>query len=322
VTSTAQPRARPDEDFVHATDRYRRELLAHCYRMVGSYAEAEDLVQETYLNAWRGYARFEGRSSLRTWLYRIATRTCLKALDRRKRRFLPSDLAAASQDPGVAVGTATTEVGWLQPFPGADPAATVEGRHSLRLALVAALQHLPPRQRAVLILRDVLDLPAAEVAAALDTSTAAVNSALQRARAQLAVLAPEEDELTEPATAHDRAVLDAYAAAFEAADVAALTRLLTAGVSLEMPPIPTWFTGRETVVAFLAGRLGAPGRHRMVPLVANGRPGFGLYRGQGDGGYHAHAIHVPTVGAEGIGRIIAFHEPGLFPAFGLSPVTR
>src|SRR4051812_33276834 len=190
------------DDFTSLTGRFRGELLAHCYRMLGSAADAEDLVQETYLRAWRSYEGFEGRSSLRTWLYRIATNACLTALEGRGRRPLPSGLGGPSDDPEAPLVPAF-DVPWLQPFPDAalgdhaDPAARVAARGSLRLALVAAMQVLPPRQRAVLVLRDVLEFSAAEVAAVLDTSTAAVNSALQRARAGLAAAGIEEDAVDE-----------------------------------------------------------------------------------------------------------------------------
>src|ERR687885_24098 len=187
------------EDFLRLADPYRRELLAHCYRMLGSIHDAEDLVQETYLRAWRAYDRFEGRSSLRTWLHQIATRACLTALENRSRRPMPTGLGAPSIDPADPL-VEQPEVPWLEPVPdamvaaeGSDPAAIVTSRQSLRLALIAALQHLPPRQRAVLILRDVLQWRAAEVAEVLDTTTTAVNSILQRARAQLNEVAPNED---------------------------------------------------------------------------------------------------------------------------------
>src|SRR5947199_3205039 len=199
-----------NEDFLRLADPYRRELLAHCYRMLGSVHDAEDLVQETYIRAWRSYDRFEGRSSLRTWLHRIATRACLTALESRGRRPLPTGLGNPSGDPADDL-VQRTEVPWLEPVPdalvgaeGSDPAAIVTSRESIRLALIAALQHLPPRQRAVLILRDVLQWRAAEVAEAVGTTTAAVNSILQRARAQLDAVTPTEDEVVEPTDAQQR----------------------------------------------------------------------------------------------------------------------
>jgi RNA polymerase sigma-70 factor (ECF subfamily) len=326
VSTTAQRRTgrAADEEFVQLAEPFRRELLAHCYRMLGSVNDAEDLVQETYLSAWRAYHAFEGRSSLRTWLYQIATRACLKALRRDGRRPLPSGLGAPSRDPEAPVGQ-EREVTWLQPIPDtlfstgpADPAVIVDARHGMRLALIAALQHLPARQRAVLILRDVLGWRAAEVAELLDTSSAAVNSALQRARAQLAEVAPRPDDITEPTEPARRALLDGYAEAFAHADIAALTRLLTQEASWEMPPIPTWFTGRDTITRFLAPRL-AGGGYRMAPTRANGQPAFAVYLPAVDGVHRAHAIQVLTVTDRGITRVVSFHNPALFPMFALPP---
>ena len=312
------------EDFTSATGRFRGELLAHCYRMLGSAEEAEDMVQETYLRAWRSYAGFEGRSSVRTWLYRIATNACLTALERRGRRPLPSGLGAPSGDPETPV-VAGPEMPWLQPLPGAllaaeraDPASVTASRAGIRLAFVAALQHLSARQRAVLILRDVLEWPAAEVANLLGTTTTAVNSGLRRARAQLAQALPAEDELAEPAEPDRRALLDRFAAALENADVTALAQLLAEDVALEMPPALTWFTGRPAVVAFTASQLlTEPGALRLVPVTANGQPAFAVYRRDSGTAYHAHALQVLTVTATGIARIVAFTDPGLFTSFGL-----
>jgi RNA polymerase sigma-70 factor, ECF subfamily len=217
-----------NEDFQRLAHPFRRELLAHCYRMLGSVHDAEDLVQETYLRAWRAYDRFEGRSSLRTWLYSIATRGCLTALKQRNRRPMPADLAECSDAAGGPL-TRAPEVAWLEPMPDAftggdpaDPATIVTSRERLRLALITALQRLPPRQRAALILRDVLKWRAAEVAELLDTSTAAINSASQRARAQLDEAAASEDDVVEPTDRAQRTTLDRYVTAFENADVAAL----------------------------------------------------------------------------------------------------
>ena len=312
------------EDFTSATGRFRGELLAHCYRMLGSAEEAEDMVQETYLRAWRSYAGFEGRSSVRTWLYRIATNACLTALERRGRRPLPSGLGAPSGDPETPV-VAGPEMPWLQPLPGAllaaeraDPASVTASRAGIRLAFVAALQHLSARQRAVLILRDVLEWPAAQVADLLGTTTTAVNSGLRRARAQLAQALPAEDELAEPAEPDRRALLDRFAAALENADVTALAQLLAEDVALEMPPALTWFTGRPAVVAFTASQLlTEPGALRLVPVTANGQPAFAVYRRDSGTAYHAHAVQVLTMTATGIARIVAFTDPGLFTSFGL-----
>jgi RNA polymerase sigma-70 factor, ECF subfamily len=314
------------EDFTGLTGRFRGELLAHCYRMLGSAEEAEDLVQETYLRAWRSYDGFEGRASVRTWLYRIATNVCLTAIERRGRRPLPSGLGAPAEDAEAPL-VAGPEVPWLQPFPGAllaaggtDPAAAVVSRAGIRLAFVAALQYLSARQRAMLILRDVLELPAAEVADLLGTTTTAVNSGLRRARAQLAEALPAEDELAEPTEPDRRALLDQFAAAIENADASALAGLLRADVALEMPPVLTWFTGRAAVTGFVASHfLIEPGGLRLVPVTANGEPAFAVYRREPDGAYLAHAMLVPTVTAAGIARIIAFQDLVLFGLFGLPP---
>src|SRR5437763_14300179 len=312
------------EDFTSATGRFRGELLAHCYRMLGSAEEAEDLVQETYLRAWRSYDGFAGRSSVRTWLYRIATNVCLTAIERRGRRPLPSGLGAPAEDPQAPLVIAP-EVAWLQPFPDAllaaeqeDPAAVAVSRAGIRLALVAALQYLSARQRAVLILRDVLEWPAAQVADLLGTTTTAVNSGLRRARAQLAQVLPAEDELSEPADPDRRALLDRFAAAFENADVSGLAELLREDVTLEMPPLLTWFAGRADVARLVpAGPVfAAPGRLRLVPVRANGQPAFAAYQREPDGAYRAYAITMPTVTATGIARIVTFFDPDLFSSFG------
>jgi len=315
------------EDFTKLTGPFRGELLAHCYRMLGSAEEAEDLVQETYLRAWRSFDGFEGRSSVRTWLYRIATNACLTAIKRRGRRPLPSGLGGPADDPQAPV-VASRDVPWLQPLPDAlldavpaDPAAEVASRAGMRLALVAALQYLSARQRAMLILRDVLEWPAAQVADLLDTTTTAVNSGLRRARARLSRALPGEDELAEPADPGQRALLDRFAAAFENADASALAELLREDVALEMPPVLTWFTGRQHVVRFLDALrphlFTVPGQVRMVPAAANGQPAFASYLRDRNGVYRAHAVVVLTVTTAGIGRIVIFLDPGLFGAFGL-----
>jgi len=310
--------------FVQHTEPFRRELLAHCYRMLGSVTDAEDLVQETYLRAWRSYGTFEGRSSVRTWLYQIATNACLTALAKQKRRVLPSDCFDPEADPATAPERAGPEIRWLEPVPdalvtpeSADPAAIVASRESLRLALIASLQYLPPRQRAVLVLRDVLEFPAAEVAATLGTSTASVKSALQRARALLREKAPAAEQLTEPTAPQARALLDRYIAAFENADAAALERLLLADVTLEATPLRTWFTGRGTCIPFLRKHvLGEPGDWRMLPTSANGQPAAVEYRRDEHGHYQPYGILVLTVTGDGISRISSFGDPGLLPVFG------
>jgi RNA polymerase sigma-70 factor, ECF subfamily len=312
-------------DFAELTDPLRPELLALCYRMLGSVHDAEDQVQEALLRAWRAYDQFEGQSSLRTWLYRIATNTCLRALENRSRRPLPTGLGAPSDDPDRPLEAVRTEVPWLEPFPdtllGGDPAAIVTSRSSMRLALIAALQYLPPRQRAVLILRDVLQWRAAEVADLLGVSPVAVNSLLQRAREGLRAAAPVQDEISEPADAAQRALLDQYAAAFQAADVAGLMRLLRADAVLEMPPYPTWFAGREHIGRFLTNHvLGQPGVFRLVPASANGQPAFAGYRRAADGSYRAHMLEVLTCTPVGIARIANFTDPRVFALTGLPQV--
>ncbi|MGC1212856.1 MAG: sigma-70 family RNA polymerase sigma factor [Micromonospora sp.] len=309
------------EDFDRRTGPYRRELTAHCYRMLGSVAEAEDLVQETLLRAWRAFDRYDpDRASVRTWLHRIATNVCLTALRSRSRRPLPSDFVAANPDPDAPM--VVGEVPWLQPVPDAllDPATVVAARGSLRLAIVAALQLLPPRQRAILILRDVLDWSAAEVADALATTPAAVNSGLQRARARLGTTAVREEQVAEPADRDRRALVDRYVAAFERADVAALTRLLTDDAVLEMPPVLNWYVGRERYGRFIARVFAMRGTDwRMLPTAANGQPALAAYVRDGDG-YVPHTLQVLTVTDVGISRNVVFQEPEVFAAFGLTPL--
>src|SRR3984957_16372717 len=234
-------------EFTDLTEPFRRELLAHCYRMLGSVDDAEDVVQETYLRAWRAYDGFEGRSSVRTWLYQIATNTCLTARQHRTRRALPSGLGGPGEDHDAGSG-----LDWLQPMPDAlvtgeaeDPAVIAVARDSLRLALIASFQYLPPRQRAVLLLREVLAFPAEDVARMLGTTTVAVKSALQRARARLSDVAPAQ--VAEPSGPAARAVLDQYIAACETADAAALEQLLRRDAVLEMPPSSVWFSGGEAI---------------------------------------------------------------------------
>ena len=313
-------------DFERLTSPFREELLAYCYRMLGSVHDAEDQLQETLLRAWRSYDGFEGRSSIRTWLYRIATNACLRALENRGRRPLPSGLGAPAVEGDTPLGAARAEVPWLEPIPDAlfatapaDPAAVVVSRASMRLALTAALQYLPPRQRAVLILRDVLQWRAAEVAGLLGISTVAVNSLLQRARTQLDRAAPSEDAIREPARAADRDLVGRYVAAFENADLTALVRMLRKDAVLEMPPLPGWFRGRDAIVRFLGTHvLGRPGDWRMVLTAANGQPAFAAYQ-RHDGGYHAHSICVLTVTGTEVSRMVSFNDPGLFGVFGLAP---
>jgi RNA polymerase sigma-70 factor, ECF subfamily len=311
-------------EFVQNTEPFRRELLAHCYRMLGSADEAEDLVQETYLRAWRSYGTFEGRSSPRTWLYRIATNACLTALEQQGRRALPSGLGGPASDPDALPGAAEPDLMWLDPIPdtlvtpdSADPATIVTLHESLRLALIASLQYLPARQRAVLVLREVLGFPAAEVAAMLGTSTAAVKSTLQRARARLEDVAPEPDRVIEPTEPRARELLGQYIAGFEDADITALEKALRTDAAIEMIGSRAWFSGRVTCLRYLAHVLGSPGDWLMTPTVANGQPAAAAYHRGADGAYHAFGLALLTVTSAGITRITVFGGPGLVTKCGL-----
>jgi RNA polymerase sigma-70 factor (ECF subfamily) len=326
----AQPaRATPEaNEFARATQPFRRELLAHCYRMLGSVDEAQDLVQETYLRAWRAYDRFEGRSSMRVWLYQIATNACLNALAHRSRRVLPSGLGGPSDDPDGEASLAGPDVRWIEPIPTAlvtapaeDPSTIAAVNASVRLALIASLQLLPARQRAVLILRDGLDLPAAEVAQMLGISTVAVKSALQRARTRLEQGSPQIDELTEPSEPEARALLDRYIAAFEQGDLAALEQILRDDATLEMTASRTWFAGKRNCLRFIKRFLESPDLYRMIPTAANGQPAAAAYRRAEDGTYQAFALVVLTTTATAIARIALFNDPRSFATFGL-PATQ
>jgi RNA polymerase sigma-70 factor (ECF subfamily) len=311
-------------------DRYRVELTAYCYRMLGSAFEAEDAVQETLLRAWRGFERFEGRAALRSWLYRIATNVCLDMLSGRERRARPMDLNA----PGTAdgpLGEALSEVTWLQPIPdgrvlqtdgsgsgAADPAEVAEQRESIRLAFVAALQHLPPRQRAVLILREVLRWRASEVAELLDTSVASVNSALQRARATLAAHQGHDDGWHEPLDDDQRNLLARYVRAFESYDMNALTSLLHEDATWNMPPYALWLQTHDDIVRWCLGPgIGCEGS-RLVPVVANGAPAFGQYKPSADGGLEPWSLQVLERSGGRLSGITFFLDTEtLFPLFGL-----
>jgi RNA polymerase sigma-70 factor (ECF subfamily) len=313
--------------FVGATEPFRRELLAHCYRMLGSVDDATDVVQETYLRAWRSYGAFEGRSSVRTWLYRIATNACLTALAHHSRRVLPSGLGGPEPDPEAAPLPAEPGVNWLQPVPdvffspdAADPASVVLAREDLRLALVASLQYLSGAQRAVLILREVLALPAAEVAVMLGTTTAAVKSTLQRAR--LRELVPAADDITQPTEPEAHKLLDQYIAAFQNADAPALERLLCRDATLEATPFKTWFSGNKTCVSYLRTHvLGSPGDWLMLPTSANGQPAAVAYTRDRHGTYRAYGIVALTVTSAGIRQNISFHQPSLAATFGFPPTA-
>jgi RNA polymerase sigma-70 factor, ECF subfamily len=313
-------------DFDAAIDSYRRELVVHCYRMLGSLDDAEDLAQETLIRAWKARERYDPqRASLRTWLYRIATNACLTALDGRARRPLPAGLSSASGDPDAPL-VPDFEVPWLQPLPGRylshddDPSTRAVERDSVRLALVAALQLLPARQRAVLVLRDVLTFSAAEVAEQLETTVAAVNSALQRARAALTAAAPKEDALSEPDDSTVQAMVRRYAHAFEAADIDTLVSLLTDDAVLEMPPVPLWYLGRENYGRFIARVFAMRGScWKMVPTSTNGQPALAAYCLDGAGIFRLHTLQVFAVTALGIAHNVVFQDPNVFKACQLAP---
>jgi RNA polymerase sigma-70 factor, ECF subfamily len=294
---------------------HRGELLAFCYRMAGSFHEAEDLVQETMLRAWRARERYDpARASVRTWLYRIATNVCLSALEGRARRPLPSGLGAPSDDPGAPL-TPALDVPWLQPFP--DVRVDTGLRTDMRLALVAALQAVPPRQRAVLILRDVLDFSANEVAGQLGTTVPAVNSALQRARAAVSDLGDVED-VSEPDDPEVRSVVDRYLRAFEAADVPALVGLLAADAVLEMPPVPLWYRGRRDYGRFMQRVFDLRGIGWATNLLtANGQPAFAAYAPEPDGRLGLHTLQVLTVTGSRVAANVVFADPLVFEVFGL-----
>ena len=310
-----------DDEFLLKAEPHRRELLAHCYRMTGSLHDAEDLVQETYLRAWKAYSGFKGQSSLRTWLYRIATNTCLTALDSRQRRPLPTGLGAPSSDPTDDI-TARDEVPWLEPFPddSTDPSEIVGSRESVRLAFVAALQHLSPRQRAVLVLREVLQWKAAEVADAIGSSTAAVNSLLQRARAQLDAAGPsEDDQLQPPDSPEAQDLLTRYIAAFETYDIDKLVELFTADAVWEMPPFDGWYQGPQNIVLLSKTHCPAEvaGDMRFIRTTANGQPAAALYMINRETGAHEpFQMHVMAVRPGGISHVVAFHMSS-FEKFGL-----
>ena len=302
-------------------EQYRRELTAHCYRMLGSPFEAEDAVQETLLRAWRNLDRFEGRSALRSWLYRIATNVCLDMLQGRERRARPMDLGPAGEPVAENLHT-LPEVTWIQPVPDglvADPADAVATRDTIRLAFVAALQHLPPRQRAVLILCEVLRWKASEVAELLGTSVASVNSALQRARATL-----QETEITPESSfeAPDRELLERYVKAFEAYDMETLTALIREDATQSMPPYDLWLSGRDDIFAWWWGPgIGCKGS-RVVPVSsANGSPAFGQYKPSEMGeGYEPWGLQVLEISDGRIGELTFFLDTDtLFPLFGLPP---
>lgn len=312
------------DDFPQLAEDYRRELIAHCYRMTGSVSDAEDMVQETYLRAWRAFEDFEGRSSIRTWLHRIATNVCLTNLEAKSRRPMPTGLGLPGAQAGDELVEAS-EVPWLEPVPDVmvdvaniDPAQVVGNRDAIRLAFVAALQHLPPRQRAVLILRDVLRWSAKETAGALDTSVPAVNSALQRAHAQLAEKQLSEGTVEDQLAPEHEAMLERYVRAFWDKDVNALVSMLAHDAVWEMPPFIGWYAGAENIAELIDTQ--CPGRTHDMPMLrtqANGQPAYGLYMRRPEGHFTPFQLQVISVVEGKVQHVAAFFWPGLFERFGL-----
>jgi RNA polymerase sigma-70 factor (ECF subfamily) len=320
-----------DEDaFARLVEAHRGELQAHCYRMLGSVHDAEDAMQDTLVRAWRGLAGFEGRSSLKSWLYKIATNACLKAIERRPSRVLPIDYGGPA-DPHDDLGAPLVESVWIEPYPDerlgledglAGPEARYEQRESVELAFIAALQHLPARQRAVLILRDVLGFSGAEVADVLETTATSVYSALQRAHKAVDERLPEQSQqaaLRSLGNERLREVVDQFVSAWERGDVDAVVGLLAEDATIAMPPIPTWFDGRPAVASFLAtGPLAAGRGWRILPTQANGQPAFGFYIWTDEAqAFMAHDIVILTLDGASIGAITAFLDADAFAGFGL-----
>ena len=306
--------------------QHRQELIGYCYRMLGSPFDAEDAVQETLVRAWRGIDRFDGRAALRSWLYRIATNVCLDALSARNRRARPMDLGPASE-PVAENLNVLSEVTWIEPIPdsmvaSADPAEQTMGRETLRLAFVAALQHLPPRQRAALILCEVFRWRAAEVAELLETSVASVNSALQRARASLEQLQIRDTEQGDATDVGQRELLARYVAAFEAYDMDALTSLIREDAIQSMPPYDMWLSGRDDIFSWWLGPgIGCRGSRVLPAPAANGTVAFGQYKPADGGGYEPWALQVLELSRDGVAELTFFLDTErLFPLFGL-PAT-
>jgi len=305
-------------------EQHRAELTGYCYRMLGSPFEAEDAVQDAFIRAWQGYSRFEGRASLRSWLYRIATNVCLDMLSSRERRARPMDLGPAREPIESNLNT-LPEVTWIEPVPDSlivpegDPAQVAVARETIKLALVAALQHLPPRQRAVLILCEVLRWKASEVAELLETSVASVNSALQRARATLDASDLSATETSPEVGEDDRELLARYVQAFEAYDIEALTSLIHEDATQSMPPFDLWLRGRDDIFTWWYGPgIGCSGSRVLPAPAANGRPAFGQYKPSPDGGYDPWALQVLEIDDGRIVELTFFlSTERLFPLFGL-----
>jgi RNA polymerase sigma-70 factor (ECF subfamily) len=316
ATSRAQLESRLED--------HRRELSGYCYRMLGAAFETDDAVQETMVRAWRALDKFDGRSSLRTWLYRIATNVCLDSLNSRNRRALPMDFGPASPPVAESLGEPRSEAAWIQPMPDgevlsptADPAELAVQRDSVRLAFIAALQHLPARQRAVLILREVLRWSAAEVADLLDTTVASVNSALQRARATMTEIDTDTDRPAGPMDDAQKSLLDDYVRAFTSYDIDALVQLLQKDATASMPPFALWLDGRDDIAAWHLGPGHACRDSRLVPVAVNGSPAFAAYKLAPDGSHRPFSIQVLDLEGDKIGRITYFVDTSLFERFGL-----
>jgi RNA polymerase sigma-70 factor (ECF subfamily) len=316
--------ATPAADVMGRLEEFRTELTGYAYRMLGSAFEAEDAVQESFVRAWRAFDSFEGRSSLRSWLYRITTNVCLSMLGASQRRARPMDLSSP-QTADTPLPAALSEATWIEPVPdarvvptGGDPAEVAVARESVRLAFVAALQRLPPRQRAVLILREVLRWKAEEVAELLDTTVASVNSALQRARATLAAAKAEDASQADPLDDAHSALLARYVEAFERYDMAALTALLREDATWNMPPYDLWLQTHRDIVAWCLGPgIGCRGS-RLVPTMANGSPAFGQYKPSPDGGLEPWSVQVLELSGGRISGITFFLDTArFFPLFGL-----
>ena len=327
----AAARQGSEDAFAQLISPYRAELNAHCYRMLGSVHDAEDALQEALLRAWRGLARFEGRSSLRSWLYTIATNACLRVIERRPKRVLPIDYGPAAADPHAAPGEPLVESVWVEPYPDeslgladelAAPDARYEQRESVELAFIAALQHLPARQRAVLILREVLGFTGAEVANALETTPDAVYSALQRAHRTVDERLPERTQQATLRSLGDeklREIVEGFVHAWEHSDIDTLAAKLAEDAVLTMPPLSTWYRGRDTIGAFLrerplSGKIG----WRIIPTRANGQPAFALYNWDDEGqAFAPHGIAVLTLDGHRIDEITIFLNPETVTRFGL-----
>ena len=319
VTLLDAARRGDEAAFEQLVEPHRAELHAHCYRMLASLPDAEDALQEALLGAWRGLPRFEGRSSLRSWLYTVATNACLKLVERRPKLVLPIDYGPAA-DPHDGLGEPVHEPLWVEPYP--DAGLAYEQRESVELAFIAALQHLPARQRAVLILSEVLGFSGAEVADALETTPASVYSALQRAHKTVDERLPRQSQQATLRALGDerlRELVGEYVAAWERGDVSAVAALLTEDVTLAMPPRPEWYAGLEAVTAFLrVTPLHAPGRWRVVAVSANGQPALAEYlRDDEHDGFKAHGINVLTLDGGRVSEVMAFLDPALFARFGL-----